>query len=209
MKIKICGINSIEAAQAVQQYRPDYAGFVFYPKSPRHISYEQAKQLADIITIPKVAVTVDANNDELEEIIANLQPDFLQLHGDETVERIKQIKQQFDLPIIKAFGISTADDLQKIKPFADIADYFLFDAKPPKHSNIPGGNAVSFDWNILKDYISSKPYFLSGGLNNSNLSQAIQISGAKYIDLSSGVESAKGVKSPQLIKQVIETARAI
>ena len=151
--------------------------------------------------IRTVAVTVDADNDELDEIIALMGPDILQFHGHESPERVLTIKAVTGLPIIKAFSIRDADDLKRIEPYIGIADRFLFDAKPPAGSDLPGGNGVTFDWSLLRSLDESVDYMLSGGLNKDNIAEALSETGARAIDISSGVESAPGVKDLQLMDE--------
>jgi phosphoribosylanthranilate isomerase len=195
-EVKICGLKTEEAVDRAVALGAGYTGFIFFPKSPRNIEPDDAGRLVGRIRgkAKIVAVTVDADNDDLDEIVSSLAPDILQLHGNESPERVLNVKAVYGLPVIKALSIREADDLRRIEPYIGIADRFLFDAKPPKGSDLPGGNGVSFDWKLLHALDESVDYMLSGGLNAENIGQALALTGAKAIDTSSGVESAPGVK---------------
>ncbi|MFD1747231.1 phosphoribosylanthranilate isomerase [Rhizobium helianthi] len=194
--IKICGLKTPEAVDLAVQRGASHIGFIFFEKSPRHIDPLTAGALADRVRgrAKIVAVTVDVDNEELEEIISFLKPDILQLHGHETAERVLNIKAVFGLPVMKAFSVRTVDDLRKIESYDGLADRFLFDAKPPAGSELPGGNGVSFDWSLMAALDEGVDYMLSGGLNKDNVGQALSMTRAPGIDISSGVESAPGVK---------------
>ena len=195
-EVKICGLKTAEAVDRAVALGARYTGFIFFPKSPRNIEPDDAGRLAERIRgkAKIVAVTVDADNDDLDEIVSALSPDILQLHGGESPERVLNVKAVYGLPVIKALAVRDADDLRRIEPYIGIADRFLFDAKPPKGSDLPGGNGVSFDWTLLDTLDESVDYMLSGGLNAHNIGDALVLTGAKAIDTSSGVESAPGVK---------------
>ncbi|MBD9389615.1 phosphoribosylanthranilate isomerase [Agrobacterium sp. AGB01] len=209
--IKICGLKTSEAVEKAVARGASHIGFIFFEKSPRNIEPDIAGKLADAARgrAKIVAVTVNADNDDLDEIIALLKPDILQLHGTETPERVLNVKAIYGLPVMKALSIREADDLIRVEPYIGIADRFLFDAKPPKGSDLPGGNGVSFDWSLLAGLDADIDYMLSGGLNKDNVAEALSRTGARGIDLSSGVESAPGVKDLGLIDALfdaIETA---
>ncbi|MCS4244763.1 phosphoribosylanthranilate isomerase [Rhizobium sp. BIGb0125] len=209
--IKICGLKTSEAVEKAVARGASHIGFIFFEKSPRNIEPDIAGKLADAVRgrAKIVAVTVNADNDDLDEIIALLKPDILQLHGTETPERVLNVKAIYGLPVMKALSIREADDLIRVEPYIGIADRFLFDAKPPKGSDLPGGNGVSFDWSLLAGLDADIDYMLSGGLNKDNVAEALSRTGARGIDLSSGVESAPGVKDLGLIDALfdaIETA---
>jgi phosphoribosylanthranilate isomerase len=209
--IKICGLKTSEAVEKAVARGASHIGFIFFEKSPRNIEPDIAGKLADAVRgrAKIVAVTVNADNDDLDEIIALLKPDILQLHGTETPERVLNVKAIYGLPVMKALSIREADDLIRVEPYIGIADRFLFDAKPPKGSDLPGGNGVSFDWSLLAGLDADIDYMLSGGLNKDNVAKALSRTGARGIDLSSGVESAPGVKDLGLIDALfdaIETA---
>jgi phosphoribosylanthranilate isomerase len=207
--IKICGLSTLEAVDAVIAGGATHAGFIFFAKSPRHVSVELAAHLSDRAKaggLKTVAVTVDATDAELGEIVAIMRPDILQLHGRETPERAAEVKAKFGLPVMKALAISEASDLAKLKPFIGIADRFLLDAKPPKDAVLPGGNAVSFDWNLVRN-LSGVDYLLAGGLDDGNVGAAISIANPPGLDISSGVESAPGVKDVGKIAAFMKAAR--
>jgi phosphoribosylanthranilate isomerase len=180
-----------------------HVGFIFFPKSPRNIDVAEAGRLRQAARgkAKAVAVTVNASDEALDEIVAKMQPDMLQLHGAETPQRVAEVKARYKLPVIKALAISEAADLEHIQPFIGIADRFLFDAKPPKDAVLPGGNGVAFDWRILAGLDAAIDYMLSGGLNAANIGEALRLANPRGIDISSGVESAPGVKEPALIEQ--------
>ncbi len=180
-------------------------GLIFFEKSPRHVSLDQAAMLSQQAgrNILKVAVTVNADDGYLQDIVAASKPDLLQLHGGESPERVSEVKDTYGLPVIKALAVSGSDDLQKAKSYIGVADHFLFDAKPPKGADLPGGNGVAFDWEIMDQWPEDVPYILSGGLRLENIQDAISYSGAMGIDLSSGVESAPGIKDINLIRKFL------
>lgn len=184
-------------------------GLIFFEKSPRNVSISQAKDLSRFAgaALKKVAVTVNATDDFLDKIVEAMKPDYIQLHGSETVERCLEVKQRYGVNIVKAFAITAEEDLIKTNAYAEIVDKFLFDAKAPKNSALPGGNGISFDWKLLSKFVSAKPYMLSGGIDELNVINALKISGAKAVDLSSGVESAPGVKDIEKIKNLIKVIR--
>lgn len=199
--IKICGLKTPEAIARAVDRGASHIGFIFFEKSPRNIEPDIAGALADAVRgrTKIVAVTVDASTDYLDEIVDQLRPDILQLHGSERPERLLSLKALYGLPVMKAFALRDADDLRKIEPYIGIADRFLFDAKPPQGSDLPGGNGVSFDWRLLRELDAGVNYMLSGGLNKDNIAAALAETGAKGIDASSGVESSPGVKDLDMI----------
>ncbi|MCX8999479.1 phosphoribosylanthranilate isomerase [Rhizobiaceae bacterium BDR2-2] len=199
--VKICGLKSEEAVDRAVARGATHIGFIFFPKSPRNIEPALAGELADRARgrAKIVAVTVDADTDDLDEIVDQLKPDILQLHGSESPERVLTLKALYGLPVIKAFSVRDAGDLQRIDPYIGIADRFLFDAKPPRGSDLPGGNGVSFDWRLLQSLDGSIDYMLSGGLDKDNVGSALALTKARAIDVSSGVESAPGVKDAGMI----------
>lgn len=209
LDIKICGLKTEEAVDRAVALGATHIGFIFFEKSPRYIEPADAGRLADRVRgkAKIVSVTVDADPDDLDEIIDLLRPDMLQLHGRETPERILNLKAVTGLPVIKALSIQTADDLRKIEPYDGIANRFLFDAKPPKNSELPGGNGVSFDWNLLVGLDPSIDYFLSGGLNKDNIGEALRIARPRGIDASSGLESSPGVKDLNMIDAFFAAVR--
>lgn len=209
LDIKICGLKTEEAVDRAVALGATHLGFIFFEKSPRYIEPADAGRLADRVRgeAKIVAVTVDADSDDLDEIVDLLRPDMLQLHGRETPERVLNIKAVTGLPVIKALSIQTADDLKKIGPYEGLANRFLFDAKPPKNSELPGGNGVSFDWRLLANLDPSIDYFLSGGLNRDNIGEALRIARPQGIDTSSGVESSPGVKDLNMIDAFFAAVR--
>jgi phosphoribosylanthranilate isomerase len=208
--VKICGLSTVEAVNAAVEAGADMLGFVFFPPSPRHIGYGVARELAVVAgsRALKVALTVDADDTLFDAMIDALAPDILQLHGHETPERVAAIRRRFGLPVMKAIGIATLDDLGGLARYAGVADRVLLDAKPPKEATRPGGNARAFDWSLLGDASLPPQWMLSGGLDIGNIAEAIRLTAPPGVDVSSGVESAPGVKNPNLIRAFIKRARA-
>lgn len=204
--IKICGLKSAEAIECALERGATHIGFIFFEKSPRYIEPDIAGRLAAPARgkAKIVAVMVNPTSDELDEIVELVKPDMIQLHGDESPERVLTIKALYGLPVMKAFSVRSADDLKRVEAYIGIADRFLFDAKPPKGSELPGGNGVSFDWSLLGWLDDSVDYMLSGGLNKDNIAEALAITKAPGIDVSSGVESAPGVKSVAMIDEFFD-----
>ncbi len=207
--VKICGVNSQEALSVALHAGADMVGFVFYEPSPRFIGLDTARQFArhcrDRAEV--VALTVDAPDATLEAILRRVGPDYIQLHGQESPERVAEIQEKYGVSVIKALGVAEAADLALVEAYAD-ADALLIDAKPPKGALLPGGNGVAFDWGLVRDFRPKKPWLLSGGLTAENVGEAIRASGARAVDVSSGVESAPGVKNPLRIAAFIAAARA-
>lgn len=210
LDIKICGLKTDAALAAALAGGASHVGFIFFPKSPRYVEPTEAGRLREAVRgkALAVAVTVDASDAFLDGIVTAMQPDMLQLHGSETPERVAELKARHGLPVIKALPLSEAADLKRIRPFVGVADRFLFDAKPPKGSTLPGGNGVAFDWRILAGLDAGVDYMLSGGLNAANVGDALRLANPPAIDISSGVESAPGVKDPALIEQFFRAVRA-
>ncbi|MGO4623361.1 phosphoribosylanthranilate isomerase [Ensifer sp. 2YAB10] len=208
-EVKICGLKTAEAVERAVALGASHTGFIFFPKSPRNIEPDDAGRLADRIRgqAKIVAVTVNADNDELDEIVSALNPDILQLHGSEDPERLLTVKAMYGLPVMKALSVREASDIEKIDAYVGIADRFLFDAKPPAGSDLPGGNGVSFDWKLLDALDGSVDYMLSGGLNAENIGEAMVQTRARAIDISSGVESAPGVKDLKLMESFFNAVR--
>ncbi|MDE3059387.1 MAG: phosphoribosylanthranilate isomerase [Pseudomonadota bacterium] len=210
ISVKICGLNSEEAVSAAVTAGAHYAGFVYFPASPRHMPLERAAALKSLLphSIKSVSVLVDPEDALLALVQVTLRPDYLQLHGRETPQRLREIRKNFPgLKLIKAIPVHHAGDITAAQPFYDYADMLLFDAKAPSPSKLPGGNALSFDWSLLGGKSFPLPWFLSGGLHPGNVREAIRISGAEMVDVSSGVESAPGVKDAALIASFITAAR--
>jgi phosphoribosylanthranilate isomerase len=207
--VKICGLSTAPTLEAAIGAGADMAGFVFHEKSPRHIDLDAARSLGALASgrIKKVALTVDADDDALDAVVEALSPDYLQLHGSESPARVEAVKARFGLPAIKAIGVATENDVRKAKEFA-AADIILFDAKPAPGAGLPGGAGVVFDWRLLRN-ISAISWMLSGGLSAENLAEALKATGAPGVDVSSGVESARGIKDISRIKAFVGAARAL
>ncbi|MDF1633042.1 phosphoribosylanthranilate isomerase [Mycoplana sp. MJR14] len=207
--IKICGLKTPEAVLRAVDLGATHVGFIFFGKSPRNIEPSDAGALADLVRgrAKIVAVTVDADNDELDEIVSLLRPDVLQLHGNESPERVLTVKAVYGLPVMKALSVREAADLEKVDAYVGIADRFLFDAKPPAGSQLPGGNGVSFDWTLMDALDGGVDYMLSGGLNKDNVEEAVAATRAPGVDVSSGVESAPGVKDIGRMEEFFEALR--
>jgi phosphoribosylanthranilate isomerase len=206
--VKICGLNAADAIAAAAG--ADFAGFVFFPRSPRHVSPATAAALAAGLPprVQRVAVTVDADDDLVAGIVAALRPDLIQLHGREPPARAAALRARFGLRVIKALQVGEPADLDAADAYAETVDWFLFDARPPARAGaLPGGNAVSFDWTMLAGREMARPWFLSGGLDAGNVREAIAASGARAVDVSSGVESAPGRKDPDRIAAFLAAAR--
>ena len=208
--VKICGLSTRDTLDVVLEAGADMVGFVFFPPSPRHLSLETARELGRQAKgrALKVALTVDADDATLGNIVETLQPDILQLHGKETVARLRDIKQQFRLPVMKVIGVETAADLAPLAGYADLADYILFDARAPKEATRPGGLGAAFNWNVLTKLELKLPYLVSGGLSADNVAEAVRVTRAGGVDVSSGVERSPGIKDPEMIRAFIRAARA-
>ncbi|MDJ0449657.1 phosphoribosylanthranilate isomerase [Methylocystis sp. JR02] len=208
--VKICGLSSPETLLAAISAGADMAGFVFFEKSPRHIDLETARTLGALGSgrIRKVALTVDADDDALQAIVDDLEPDLLQLHGRETPARVAAVKVRFGLPVIKAIGVATAEDVAAAQSYEDVADILLFDAKPAPDAAVPGGAGVAFDWDLLRN-ISAKHWMLSGGLDADNVAEALRRTGAPAVDVSSGVERERGVKDAGKVSAFLEAVRSL
>ncbi|EBA07381.1 phosphoribosylanthranilate isomerase [Sagittula stellata] len=211
VRVKICGLKTPGDVEAAVAAGAAYCGFVFFPKSPRNIPIATARDLA--VTAPsglaKVALVVDADDALLRQILAEVPLDMLQLHGRETPERVTEIRARFGLPVMKAVGVATEDDLPKLGLYAQVADQLLIDAKPPKDAALPGGNGLAFDWRLIAGRRWPKPWMLAGGLTPENVDRAVAMTGAAQIDVSSGVESAPGVKDPARIAAFVRAAQGV
>jgi phosphoribosylanthranilate isomerase len=208
--VKICGLSTSETLDAALAAGADMVGFVFFPPSPRHISLEVARDLGRQVRgrAKKVALSVDADDALLANSIDALQPDILQLHGKETTARLRDIRQKFGLPVMKAIAVETRADLAVLPGYADIADRILFDARAPKGATRPGGLGAAFDWHLLEKLDLKLPFMVSGGLNAANVAEAVRVTRAGGVDISSGVEHAPGRKDPEMIRAFIRAARA-
>jgi phosphoribosylanthranilate isomerase len=209
LTVKICGLRTPEALDAALESKADLVGFVFFPPSPRNLGPEAARVLGEHVQgrAGKVALTVDATDDTLLAIVAALKPDMLQLHGKETPDRVVAVRTRFGLPVMKALPIAERSDLSPIRLFAQVADRLLFDARPPKEATRPGGLGKPFDWTLLAGVNPGVPFMLSGGLDAGNVAEALRITRASGVDVSSGVERAPGVKDPAKIHEFVRVAR--
>lgn len=209
-KVKVCGLRRPEDVSAAVDAGASYVGLVFFPKSPRNISVESAAALA--ISIPpgvaKVGLVVNADDIDLDKITVDVPLDMLQLHGNEPPSRVAEIKQRYGLPVMKAVGIADAEDLAALTEYGHVADQILVDAKPPRKSELPGGNGLSFDWRLVTGRRWPVPWMLAGGLTSENVAEAIRLTGAAQVDVSSGVEIERGVKDADLIRDFIAAARS-
>jgi phosphoribosylanthranilate isomerase len=210
IQVKICGINSVESADAAVRAGADFAGLVFHPASPRNLTGEQAQRLAERMRgrVRLAALVVDAKDEEISAIVKSVRPDFLQFHGSETPERVGAARSQFGIPIIKALAIAEASDLARAASYETVADMLLFDAKAPASAVRPGGHGAAFDWQLLCGRKFSRPWLLAGGLNPDNVARAIRCCEAPGVDVSSGVETAPGVKSAEMISDFVAAARS-
>lgn len=210
-KVKICGITDASHAHAAAMHGAKWLGFVFFPPSPRNLTLEAARKLAQQLPAgPKrVGVFANAPDDLLEGAVAALSLDVVQLHGSETPEDAARIKDKLGVCVIKALGVSNEEDLAKAEPFARVVDRILFDAKPPEGAALPGGNALSFPWHMLKGKNLPYKWMLAGGLNADNVAEAVAASGAAALDVSSGVETAPGKKSSAAIQHFLRAVKDI
>ncbi|WP_417789534.1 phosphoribosylanthranilate isomerase [Terasakiella pusilla] len=208
--VKICGLKTPEDAHVAIQAGADYLGCVFFPPSPRNVDAMTAAEVFDMIgdaDVERVGLFVDPSDDELMAVLNHARLDVIQLHGKESPARVEEVRQTFALPVMKALAIETKEDVIAAKAYDGVADLLLFDAKPPKGATRPGGNAIAFDWNLLKGTDWSVPWMLAGGLTVANVKDAVAQSGAKAVDVSSGVEAEKGVKSPELIQAFLDAVK--
>lgn len=208
-KAKICGLSTPEAVEAALAGGASYLGFVFFGASPRNVTPEQAAQLAAPARgkAKIVALMVDPAWPLIEAVATALSPDFVQLHGDEKPYRISEVSRQSGRPIIKALPVSTAADIRDAQAYDGLAAHLMFDAKPSKDAALPGGNGVAFDWTLLSGVKFQQPYFLAGGLDPWNVEEAVRLSGAPMVDVSSGVERGPGLKDPALITEFLDAVR--
>lgn len=208
--VKICGLKTPEDAHIAIQAGADLLGCVFFPPSPRNVSPEQAAEVFDMVgdaDILKVGLFVNPTDDELMNVLNHVRLDLIQLHGHESPERVEEVRQTFALPVMKALPIETTEDVEKAQAYDGVADRLLFDAKPPEGATRPGGNAIAFDWSLLRNTRWTVPWMLAGGLTVDNVLDAVKQSGCKAVDVSSGVEAEKGVKSPELIEAFLEAVK--
>jgi phosphoribosylanthranilate isomerase len=207
--VKICGLNTAESLEVALEAGADLVGFVFFPPSPRHLDGATARALGSMVggRARKVALTVDPDDVLLATVIEVLQPDMLQLHGSEPPERVAAVKAHFGLPVMKAIHVETSADLLMVPAYAEVADHLLFDARPPQDATRPGGLGNPFDWKLLQSLEPGVPFLLSWGLEAGNVAEALKITGASGVDVSSGVERAPGQKDPDKIRAFIRAVR--
>jgi phosphoribosylanthranilate isomerase len=210
LTVKICGLRTPQALDAALESGADLVGFVFFPPSPRHLGLEAARRLGEQAAgrAGQVALTVDATDEALLDIVNALKPDMLQLHGKETTERVVAVRTRFGLPVMKALPIAERADLSPVRIYEKVADRLIFDARPPKDATRPGGLGRPFDWTLLNDVRCAVPFMLSGGLDAGNVAEALRITRAPGVDVSSGVERAPGEKDPDKIREFVRVARA-
>ncbi|MCD0422128.1 phosphoribosylanthranilate isomerase [Rubrivivax sp. JA1024] len=208
--LKICGLTTADTLEAAVEAGADMVGFVFFPASPRHLDIDFADALGRQVRsrAAKVALTVDADDDLLDAIVEQLRPNWLQFHGSESPERVRSIKRIYGLPVMKAIAVAGPDDLAVLPDYAAVADRILFDARPPKDATRPGGLGTAFDWKLLDGVDVKLPFLVSGGINAGNVAEALRVTRAQGVDVSSGVETSPGEKDPDLIRDFIRAARA-
>lgn len=207
--VKICGLQTAADIDAAAKAGARYVGFVFFEKSPRHVNFGAAATLAQLVPdgICKVALTVNADDAFLDALLAQVPIDMLQLHGSESPERVSAVKARYGLPVMKAVGVADVEDLAMLDAYGQVADQLLVDAKPPKGGDLPGGNGLAFDWRLIAGRRWPVPWMLAGGLTPANVAQAIALTGARQVDVSSGVEAAPGVKDAALINAFCEASQ--
>ncbi len=210
IRVKICGLRTEADVLAVAAAGAAYAGFVFFAKSPRNVTVEQARGLALIAPpgLAKVALTVDADDATLDAIVDAVPLDMLQLHGHESPDRVAELRARYGLPVMKAVGVADEGDLAALMDYSLAADQILIDAKPPKNADLPGGNGLSFDWRLVAQRRWLRPWMLAGGLTPDNVAEAIRLTNARQVDVSSGVESAPGVKDAARVAAFVAAAGA-
>ena len=208
--IKICGLRTAADVRAVAEAGARYAGFVFFARSPRNLGISEAREaaLAAPSGLARVALVVDATDAALASIISQVPLEMLQLHGRETPARVEQLRERFGLPVMKAVGVATEEDLAALDEYSEVADQILVDAKHAPGAALPGGNGLAFDWRLITGRRWTVPWMLAGGLTAANVSAAIRLTGARQVDVSSGVESAPGVKDHRRIREFVAAAQA-
>ena len=208
---KICGLKDGDAVRVAMNAGAGYIGFVYYPASPRHVALAQARQMASLLPqhVSSVSVLVDPDDALLEQVEREFAPHYLQLHGKETPERVAQVRAAYpNVKIIKAFRVRSSDDVAAAHAFGEVADMFLFDARA-REAGLPGGNGLSFDWELLRGREFARPWMLSGGLTPQNVAEAVRVTGARMVDVSSGVEREPGVKDASLIQAFASAVKAL
>lgn len=210
-RMKFCGLRTPADVSAAVEAGAAYVGFVFFPPSPRYLAPEDAAPIAAQVPegIAKVALVVNADDDLLDQITETVPIDMLQLHGKETPERVTEIKQRYGLPVMKAVGVAGPEDLENLDTYLRVADQVLVDAKPPKDATLPGGNGLAFDWRLIAGRRWPVPWMLAGGLTDANVAEAMRLTGARQVDVSSGIESAPGVKDAALMQSFSAAVRTV
>lgn len=208
MRVKICGVTTTDSLKAAVDAGAAYIGFNFFKKSPRYLDLSSVADLAQEVPVGvcKVGLWVNPTDEELDAMLAVVPIDMIQLHGSESVERVAEVKEAYGLPVMKVIGVSGADDIAQINDYEQVADQILLDAKPPKDAVLPGGNGLAFDWNLIAKRRFAVPWMLAGGLVPENVAEAVRLTGAQQVDVSSGVEVSVGVKDDQLISDFIRAA---
>jgi len=208
--VKICGLSTPEALDVALDVGADMVGFVFFPPSPRHLAFDAARLLGQRVRgrAQKVALTVDADDAFFDAIVESLRPDLLQLHGKEPPARVSSLRRRFGLPVMKAIPVEGKGDLALVADYVAIADRLLFDARAPREATRPGGLGAVFDWHVLENLDLKLPFMVSGGLHADNVAEAVRLTRAGGVDVSSGVERAPGIKDPEMIRAFIRAARA-
>lgn len=209
VEVKICGLTQNADIPAAILAGARYVGFVFFPRSPRNVALEDAAFMAATVPegICRVALTVDADDAMLDRLVGTVPLDMLQLHGQETPDRVAVIRARFGLPVMKAVGVADEDDLAALDTYGQVADQLLVDAKPTQDADLPGGNGLAFDWRLIANRRWPVPWMLAGGLTPDNVAQAVRMTGAQQVDVSSGVESAPGVKDGALMRDFVQALR--
>ena len=208
MRVKICGLRSRGEVHVAAQAGAAYVGMVFFPPSPRHLTLADARWVSEAVPegVLRVALTVDADDAALEDILDALPVDMLQLHGRESPERVSQVRERFGRPVMKAVAVADADDLAAVDSYAWVADQILVDARPPRDAERPGGNGVAFDWRLIRGRRWSRPWMLAGGLTPENVGEAVRLTGAEQVDVSSGVELRPGYKDAERVGAFVRAA---
>ncbi|MGB3177263.1 MAG: phosphoribosylanthranilate isomerase [Albidovulum sp.] len=209
VRVKICGLRDAAHIAAAVDAGATYLGFVFFPKSPRHLQIAEAAQLALAVPpgVAKVALVVNPTDAALDAITSDVPLDMLQLHGSEPPARVAEIRARYGLPVMKAVGVAGPEDLPALEAYGKVADQLLVDAKPPKGADLPGGNGLAFDWTLIARKYWPCPWMLAGGLTPFNVAEAIRLTGARQVDVSTGVETAPGVKDADLIRAFVRAAQ--
>ncbi len=210
MRVKVCGLRSRADLEAAASAGASYGGLVFFPPSPRHLSLDDARWIAGDRPegLPLVALTVNADDAQLEAILEAIPIDIFQLHGSESPERVASVRATFRRPVMKAVGVADEGDLDGLPDYADVVDMLLIDARPPRGSDLPGGNGIAFDWRLIQGRHWPAPWLLAGGLTPENVAEAIRLTGAEQVDVSSGVERPRGLKDPARIAAFVKAASA-